>query len=464
MSRTEVFSVLARDQQCRVIGANDLYTLEQINTKRSWDFSLPTIRTDKKATISRTTAGFQDKFYDEYPYFRNLDMSNVLIAGGCVSGLLTGNSYDDVDFFFYGISADEAKVKLQYMLNAIPIAIEEDIVKKNEAAKAEKKSCYIPTLYKDSITTVRNSNCVTLKLGSAFPTIQFILRVYPNLADILHSFDLGSSAVGYDVKSRKIYFTTLSKFSYETSTNIVDTTRRSTTYESRLAKYFEKGFDIILPSLDVTKMRRDYLKYGLAEMCMMPSLKISYSTIQGNIIENVHFHLPYYQTSDYQEDIDNKWQVFNHNLARFLTGSADFYYIAFGSDIVSVLDDACALSANQIILFFNKLKGKIFDGDRLSFQNVKRYLGLTPEEVAAKITVNRKNLDKLIDAKKEEALAKFKELAPIPMSFALGGGPDSQVVGSFNPIIESPEKWYGEFYIEKAPEKPEKEESQSDDE
>ncbi|ARA71908.1 hypothetical protein BNJ_00066 [Kaumoebavirus] len=454
MSRTEVFTVLSADQQCRVIGANDLCTLEEVNTKSSWDFSLPTIRNDsRKARISCTTAGFITKFYEKYPYLRNVNLENILVAGGCVSGLLTGNSYDDVDFFFYGLSAEEAKIKLQYLLTAIPTAIvETEIVKAKEAE--EKKQNYFTRFYPADVSAVRNNNCVTLRLEHGFPTIQFILRVYPNLGDILHSFDLGSSAVGFDKTSSKIYFTTLSKFTYEVSANIIDTTRRSTTYEGRLVKYFEKGFDIILPSLDVTKMRRDYLKYGLAEMCMMPSLKFSYKTIQGNIVEGAKFYLPYHQTSDYQEDINNKWQVFNHNLAKFLSGNSDFYYIAFGEDISSVLSDTCALSANQIILFYNKLKEKIFDGDRLSFKNVKKYLGLTPEEVAAKITSNRKNLDKLIDTKKEEALTKFKALAPIPMSFALGGGPDSQVVGSFNPIVADPENWYGEFYIVEAPEKP----------
>jgi hypothetical protein len=65
----------------------------------------------------------------------------------------------------------------------------------------------------------------------------------------LHGFDLGSSAVGFDGKD--VYFTTLSKFSYENMVNVVDTTRRSTTYERRLHKYLKRGFSIAIPKLDL---------------------------------------------------------------------------------------------------------------------------------------------------------------------------------------------------------------------
>jgi len=33
--------------------------------------------------------------------------------------------------------------------------------------------------------------------------------------------------------------------------NVVDTTRRSTTYERRLHKYLKRGFSIAIPKLDI---------------------------------------------------------------------------------------------------------------------------------------------------------------------------------------------------------------------
>src|SRR5690606_20981381 len=78
-------------------------------------------------------------------------------------------------------------------------------------------------------------------------TIQIIYRLYTSKSEILHGFDIGSSAVGYDGKY--VYFTSLSKFAYEYGCNIVDISRRSTTYEQRLIKYLKRGFKIILPDL-----------------------------------------------------------------------------------------------------------------------------------------------------------------------------------------------------------------------
>ena len=82
--------------------------------------------------------------------------------------------------------------------------------------------------------------------------VQIILRLYSSISEILHGFDIGSSAVGFD--GTNVHFTSLSKYSYENMVNIYDGTRRSTTYEYRLAKYFNHGFDIIMPNLDITKI------------------------------------------------------------------------------------------------------------------------------------------------------------------------------------------------------------------
>ncbi len=93
---------------------------------------------------------------------------------------------------------------------------------------------------------------------------------------------LGSSAVGYDGKN--VYFTTLGKFCHEYSCNIVDTTRRSTTYETRLIKYFDRNFNIVIPNLDIKHLSTKYFKYGEVEIAELPYLSFSYSNIVGNKI------------------------------------------------------------------------------------------------------------------------------------------------------------------------------------
>jgi len=100
------------------------------------------------------------------------------------------------------------------------------------------------------------NNCYTTTLYIGCYKIQFIMRLYKSVSEILHGFDLGSSAVGFD--GSQVYLTTLSKYSYENMVNIIDTTRRSTTYEKRLSKYFYFGFDIIVPHFDFDKYINEY--------------------------------------------------------------------------------------------------------------------------------------------------------------------------------------------------------------
>ena len=125
-------------------------------------------------------------------------------------------------------------------------------------------------------------------------------RLYKTASEILHGFDLGSSAVGYD--GDNIYFTTLGKFCHEFSCNIIDTTRRSTTYEQRLAKYFNRGFNIVLPKFDITKLRTIYFKYDKSEICELPYFTFGYDAIIGNKITVDDFYNKCIYHSDYDAE------------------------------------------------------------------------------------------------------------------------------------------------------------------
>jgi hypothetical protein len=149
--------------------------------------------------------------------------SNMIIAGGfvvsCMYKELT--PIKDMDVFFYGITEEKA---IQMIDNVMKTANH--------------------TL--NFISIQKTKNAITIKTRDI--DIQFILRIYNTKSEILHGFDIGASAVGLD--GTGLYFTTLSKFSHEFLVNVIDTSRRSTTYEYRLIKYMNKGFDILLPDLN----------------------------------------------------------------------------------------------------------------------------------------------------------------------------------------------------------------------
>lgn len=87
-------------------------------------------------------------------------------------------------------------------------------------------------------------------VGSQFGDVvglQFVLRLYENLAQVLNGFDFGSCQVGYDGKT--LWVTRLGLHARLTGMNLVDSQRRSVSYEYRLRKYVERGYGLALPKL-----------------------------------------------------------------------------------------------------------------------------------------------------------------------------------------------------------------------
>ena len=160
-----------------------------------------------------------------------LKMDNILIAGGSIcSYLIHGhiNFTSDIDIFLYDMNKKEALQKVRYLFNFFnnqtPIM----------AASLSKNSFSFTTANKNKV--------------------DIILRLYKTKSEILHGFDIGASAVGWD--GTHFLFTTLSKFTFENRSIIVDVTRRSLTFECRLIKYCRNyAFNLIFPDWDISLMK-----------------------------------------------------------------------------------------------------------------------------------------------------------------------------------------------------------------
>ena len=150
---------------------------------------------------------------------------NLLIAGGSVCEVLRRyGHFADIDIFLYDLTPEEATTKLMNIYQELR------------------------KVYGKVNNVVRGDKCVTIVFDRG-QEVQIILRLYNSISEILHGFDLGSSAIGFD--GERVYFTSLSKFCFVNLVNIIDGTRRSTSYEHRLAKYFCRDFDIVMPNLNV---------------------------------------------------------------------------------------------------------------------------------------------------------------------------------------------------------------------
>merc|ERR1719399_2317242 len=81
------------------------------------------------------------------------------------------------------------------------------------------------------------------------------------------------------------------KWALESLAFEIDACDKTERYPHRVKRYFEKGFDLILPDLDVSKLHRRNLDFGLTEALDMPYIRALYTGIRGNKIETSSIEL-----------------------------------------------------------------------------------------------------------------------------------------------------------------------------
>jgi hypothetical protein len=202
-----------------------------------------------------------------FPYITELlELGNghlVACGGAIVNAILQplcSAKSSDIDIFFYDLTPDEAgKMRITAIIFLVEKwklhpDIEEIFIKRNEFT-----------------TTV----CIATKEGNFDPIVgnyeeyhryefQFIHRIYPTISSIIGGFDLSACMVAYD--GNEIYATPLGMWSMQNKSIIIDTKRRSTSFEHRLRKYQRYGFRLIFPGLTqqcVHKYHDDHHAYDV---------------------------------------------------------------------------------------------------------------------------------------------------------------------------------------------------------
>lgn len=171
----------------------------------------------------------------------------LIAAGGAVTKALcteTDNYHPpDIDFFFIDpdverddIPDDEKIIKQNQLLTAV-VAFLADL------------HLSTPGLINPRVYIFRNEHVTTVYLSdddSLDTKYQFIHRVYPNIGLVLGGFDIGAAAAA--CTGPNIVATEMGAFCSLAKIVIVDISRRSTSYESRLSKY-NKRYHLIFPGL-----------------------------------------------------------------------------------------------------------------------------------------------------------------------------------------------------------------------
>ncbi|KAH9020874.1 hypothetical protein EDB84DRAFT_1580986 [Lactarius hengduanensis] len=171
------------------------------------------------------------------------DWSNVIAAGGSVQACLmplpkaaTGSKRamrkyfhekafpsSDVDIFLYGLTVDEAERKIITIYEAVRDSVPWDV------------------------TCVRTKHTVSIHSQYPYRNIQIVLRLYSSPAEALAGFDVDAPCCAYD--GNRAWANPRAIVSMMRQSNTVDMTRRSPSYEVRLAKYSSRGFEVYVPGL-----------------------------------------------------------------------------------------------------------------------------------------------------------------------------------------------------------------------
>ncbi|KNE66554.1 hypothetical protein AMAG_11682 [Allomyces macrogynus ATCC 38327] len=169
-----------------------------------------------------------------------LNWDNVFVAGGavqaCLSHLppettygerrdffLTKYGAGDIDLFIHGLDEEAARAKMEEVYQAVMDSVPFEVV------------------------VIRTTHACTIVSQYPYRHIQIILRLYKSPAETLMGFDVDACAVGYN--GIDVLATPRAHIALITHINSIDVSRRSPTYEARLAKYSQRGYSVKVPNL-----------------------------------------------------------------------------------------------------------------------------------------------------------------------------------------------------------------------
>lgn len=244
IEKEEIVALLTQDSYYRKLGKWPLLGIK-FKEPRSIEITTPYFTTRDKywSLINVRFKTFQMVIEEQHPHCTELLTKfdgHIVAAGGAVCKSIIrnqhNNSYDkhhpnDIDIFFYNLTIEEAN-KLRTEIIRFLIAkwnTDKIIVTRNE---------FVTTIYV-TVTNQYGDDDIYM--------YQLIHRIYPDISAIIGGFDLSICMVAYDGK--EIYATPLGAWSIKNQSLLIDTTRRSTSFEHRICKYFNYGINIIFPGL-----------------------------------------------------------------------------------------------------------------------------------------------------------------------------------------------------------------------
>jgi hypothetical protein len=195
-----------------------------------------------------TLEKFLNKVRQEHDFILKLDMTNMCVMGGFNRSILLDQPVNDIDFYFVGLSAEEIPKRLDQFVNQIMSLLAEN----HKFILAYKTHTKVYEIY-----------CIDKKTSKLVHKIQVILLQFNNMQDLVTKSDMLPASVVFD--GQQVYLTNSAHQAYKYMINVVNETKYSDIYDSRLIKYFNHGFALVLPELDIKKVQDKMLVLGKSQ-------------------------------------------------------------------------------------------------------------------------------------------------------------------------------------------------------
>ena len=242
-----------------------LYTFDDIKPVNSYEFS-NCITISKKLNPYNMNIKSSEEFKQavkntEYHFINDIDLSNVVIAGGFCRSIIYNQQIEDIDLFIYGLPKEQYIVRAKKLISDILDKID----KKNLSILClDKKDSHVIELLcvkntKDNIIT-NISDIYTNKdsLEKQFK-FQIILRYFDDINSIFNGFDIDACCTCYN--GENVLFNERGLFAYTYGVSKIVFDDKNDGY--RFCKYFDYGFDYIFENIDKNELMQVLGKYKL---------------------------------------------------------------------------------------------------------------------------------------------------------------------------------------------------------
>lgn len=185
---------------------------------------------------------FVKKIYKVFPALKAIFQKykgKVVVAGGSLVRILFDKVEleTDCDLFFYNTTKEEAEAIIVDCIELIGKSV-------NMQKLYIQRKLYVTTINVRDLPNDEYS-------GQLY---QFIHRIYPTKDSIIGGFDLGPCMILYD--GEQILLTPMGAYCIGKDCLIVDTSRRSTSFEHRIEKYSRFGLSVVFPGMTAKQFEK----------------------------------------------------------------------------------------------------------------------------------------------------------------------------------------------------------------